>query len=184
MPMFVRANVAARASLKLRRVGKRTLEHLQSYPWRGNVRELQNVIERSVIVCETDELTVDESWLRAGRRIGGKNGTLPGTLLGHEKAMIEEALRASDGCVFGPTGADFIQSREGSSALCHRQALPGSSTRIGSSRSFSASDTRQPRERRPSDQPADDPPTSSGAPHFPPSPSAAFPPKPVAGTTR
>ena len=96
---------ARKAGKTFRRVGKRTLEHLQSYPWPGNVRELQNVIERSVIVCETDEFTVDESWLRAGRRSGGKNGTLPSTLLGHEKAMIEEALRASNGRVFGPTGA-------------------------------------------------------------------------------
>jgi hypothetical protein len=46
----------------------RTLDRLQSYPWRGNVRELQNVIERSVIVCDADEFTVDDSWLSAGHQ--------------------------------------------------------------------------------------------------------------------
>jgi formate hydrogenlyase transcriptional activator len=44
----------------------RTLDRLQSYSWPGNVCELQNVIERSVIVCDTDEFTVDDSWLSAG----------------------------------------------------------------------------------------------------------------------
>jgi transcriptional regulator with GAF, ATPase, and Fis domain len=44
-------------------VEKRTLQVLQSYSWPGNIRELQNVIERSVIVCETASFAVDESWL-------------------------------------------------------------------------------------------------------------------------
>jgi formate hydrogenlyase transcriptional activator len=88
----------------LRRVNKWTLDRLQSYPWRGNVRELQNVIERSVILCETDEFTVDESWLSAGHAIESRL-TLSGSLAAHEKAIIEEALRASSGQVFGPSGA-------------------------------------------------------------------------------
>ena len=48
---------------KIRGVNKKSLELLQSYPWPGNIRELQNVIERSVIVCETENFSVDESWL-------------------------------------------------------------------------------------------------------------------------
>jgi formate hydrogenlyase transcriptional activator len=94
-----------KAGKTYQRVNKRTLDRLQSYPWPGNVRELQNVIERSVIVCDTDEFTVDESWLSAGRRIYGKKGALSSTLVSHEKGMIEEALRASSGRVFGPGGA-------------------------------------------------------------------------------
>src|SRR5258705_3609743 len=54
---------ARKAGKTIRRVDKRTLQLLQSYPWPGNIRELQNVIERSVIVCDTDTFTVDESWL-------------------------------------------------------------------------------------------------------------------------
>lgn len=54
---------ARKAGKSIRRVDKRTLQLLQSYPWPGNIRELQNVIERSIIVCETEIFTVDESWL-------------------------------------------------------------------------------------------------------------------------
>jgi DNA-binding NtrC family response regulator len=68
------------------------------------VRELQNVIERSVILCESDEFTVDESWLSAGHAIESRL-TLSSSLAVHEKAIIEEALRASSGQVFGPSGA-------------------------------------------------------------------------------
>jgi formate hydrogenlyase transcriptional activator len=68
------------------------------------VRELQNVIERSVIVCDTEDFTVDESWLSARPAIEGPLA-LSGTLATHEKAIIEDALRASGGRVFGPLGA-------------------------------------------------------------------------------
>jgi DNA-binding NtrC family response regulator len=95
---------ARKAGKTIRRVNKRTLDHLRSYPWPGNVRELQNVIERSVIVCDTDDFTVDESWLSARPTVAGPVA-LSGSLVAHEKAMIEDALRASGGRVFGPSGA-------------------------------------------------------------------------------
>ncbi|MDB6011356.1 MAG: Formate hydrogenlyase transcriptional activator [Gammaproteobacteria bacterium] len=95
---------ARKAHKTFRRVSKKTLDRLQSYPWPGNVRELQNVIERSVIVCDTDEFNVDESWLSTGRKVEGA-GALSSKLSAYEKAIIEEALRASGGQVFGPTGA-------------------------------------------------------------------------------
>ncbi len=82
----------------------RTLDQLRAYPWPGNVRELQNVIERSVIVCDTDEFTVDESWLSAGPAVESRQA-LSSTVAAHEKATIEEALHASGGRVFGPSGA-------------------------------------------------------------------------------
>jgi PAS domain S-box-containing protein len=88
----------------IRRVSKRTLDRLKSYPWPGNVRELQNVIERSVIVSDTNEFTVDESWLSARPAVESRLG-LSGTLTSHEKALIEDALRATGGRVFGPSGA-------------------------------------------------------------------------------
>jgi len=68
------------------------------------VRELQNVIKRSVILCETDEFTVDESWVSARPKVDSRLA-LSRTLAGHEKTIIEEALRASAGRVFGPGGA-------------------------------------------------------------------------------
>src|SRR5262249_30448193 len=95
---------ARNAGKAIRRINKRTLDLLRSYPWPGNVRELQNVIERSVIVCDTDEFTVDESWLSAGPAIKSPLA-LSGSLTAHEKAVIEDALRACGGRVFGPSGA-------------------------------------------------------------------------------
>jgi PAS domain S-box-containing protein len=87
-----------------RHVNKRTLDRLKSYPWPGNVRELQNVIERSVIVCDSEEFKIDDSWLSAGPILDSRV-VLPKTLSAHEKAIIEEALRACSGRVFGPAGA-------------------------------------------------------------------------------
>ena len=95
---------ARRAGKTFRRVAKRTLDRLQSYPWPGNVRELQNVIERSVIVSDTDEFAVDDSWLATTHPVESRLG-LSGALAAHEKAIVEDALRASDGRVFGPAGA-------------------------------------------------------------------------------
>ena len=95
---------ARKAGKAFRCVSKRTLDHLQSYPWPGNIRELQNVIERSVIVSDTDEFVVDESWLSAAPRVESQVG-LSSTLAVHEKAIIEDALGACGGRVFGPSGA-------------------------------------------------------------------------------
>ena len=94
---------ARKAGKTIRRVNRRTLDHLRSYPWPGNVRELQNVIERSVIVCDTDEFTIDESWLSTAPARDSR--VLSSTLASHERTIIEDALRASGGRVFGPSGA-------------------------------------------------------------------------------
>jgi len=95
---------ARKAGKTIRRVSKRTLDLLKAYPWPGNVRELQNVIERSVILSDTDEFTVDESWLST-KPTGESRRGMSSTLASHEKALIEDALRATAGRVFGPTGA-------------------------------------------------------------------------------
>src|SRR6266436_1096059 len=88
-------------------ITKESLDLLRSYPWPGNIRELQNVIERSVIMCETEDFSVDKTWL-AQQPLA----TEPKIPLGHseklatqEKEMIEAALRESAGRVFGPSGA-------------------------------------------------------------------------------
>ena len=98
---------ARKAGKDIRHVSHETLESLQAYAWPGNIRELQNVIERAVILCETDMFSIDERWLplppaatESKLYIG-----LPRRLEVQEKNMIEEALRASRGRVFGPAGA-------------------------------------------------------------------------------
>ena len=98
---------ATKAGKKIRGINKKSLELLQSYPWPGNIRELQNVIERSVIVCDTENFSVDESWLSrrppatdASREIG-----LSKKLPSEEKSIIEAALTECGGQVSGPSGA-------------------------------------------------------------------------------
>jgi formate hydrogenlyase transcriptional activator len=89
------------------RASKETLDLFQRYHWPGNIRELQNVIERSVIVSESGSFSVDESWLsRQPLRTAptGQRG-LRQRVVAEEKEAIEAALKESRGRVFGPTGA-------------------------------------------------------------------------------
>jgi formate hydrogenlyase transcriptional activator len=98
---------ARKAGKSFQTVNKRSLDLLQSFPWPGNIRELQNVIERSVIVCETENFSVDESWLSRKPIASGPTSQLELSqkLAAHEKQMIEAALRESGGRVSGPSGA-------------------------------------------------------------------------------
>jgi len=98
---------ARKAGKSFRAVNKKSLDLLQSYPWPGNIRELQNVIERSVIVCEAESFSVDESWLSqqpAGTERNSRLDVRRGPS-SQEKAIIEAALRESGGRVYGPSGA-------------------------------------------------------------------------------
>jgi PAS domain S-box-containing protein len=98
---------ARKTGKNIKRVNKKTLECFQSYLWPGNIRELQNVIERSVILCETEIFSIDESWLpKQPYLTEPKNQMeLPGRLLAQEQDMIEAALKESRGRIFGPKGA-------------------------------------------------------------------------------
>jgi formate hydrogenlyase transcriptional activator len=99
---------ARKAGKNIKRVNKKTLELLQSYPWPGNIRELQNVIERSVILCETEIFSIDEGWLPHQPLLTAEPKPpveLPRRLLVQEKDMIEAALKESRGRIFGPKGA-------------------------------------------------------------------------------
>jgi transcriptional regulator with GAF, ATPase, and Fis domain len=67
---------ARKAGKSFRGINKKTLALLLSYPWSGNIRELQNVVERSVIVCETENFSVDESWLSRQPVVSGSKSQL------------------------------------------------------------------------------------------------------------
>jgi len=97
---------AKRAGKRICGLTKETAQLLQSYDWPGNIRELQNVIERAVIVCESDTLSIDARWL-SGRPLGTPPmaSLSTGTLAAHEKDAIEAALKDSKGRVAGPFGA-------------------------------------------------------------------------------
>jgi formate hydrogenlyase transcriptional activator len=98
---------ARKAGKSIRGINKKTLDLLVSYPWPGNIRELQNVVERSVIVGETENFFVDESWLSRKPLADGPKSQLELSqkLAAQEKKIIEAALRESGGRVSGPSGA-------------------------------------------------------------------------------
>jgi formate hydrogenlyase transcriptional activator len=93
---------AANAGKRIRSVDKRTAQLLEDYPWPGNIRELQNVIQRAVILCDGQTLAIEEAWLsstsdslyepRQQRSSGGKE-------------RIEAALAECRGRISGPNGA-------------------------------------------------------------------------------
>jgi PAS domain S-box-containing protein len=96
-----------KAGKSFRRLDPRTLELFQAYDWPGNIRELQNVVERSVILSLDDTFRVDEAWLSTGSsgtrrshvpRVGGQDSS-------DERQIIEAALAESRGRVSGPHGA-------------------------------------------------------------------------------
>jgi formate hydrogenlyase transcriptional activator len=97
---------ATRAGKRIRSVTKETSTLLQSYDWPGNIRELQNVIERALIVCDSDTLSIDARWLSGRSPATEPVASLSsGTLATHEKDAIEVALTHSKGRVAGPFGA-------------------------------------------------------------------------------
>ena len=109
IPMLVEYFIdryARKVGKRIRNVEKSTMQLLSAYSWPGNIRELQNVMERSVILCDGDTISVDPSWLslesaqaqQKGEPFGKKSAA-------QEKDRIEAALAKSGGRVSGPSGA-------------------------------------------------------------------------------
>src|SRR6267378_810391 len=98
---------ARKVGKNIQGITKESLDLLRSYAWPGNIRELQNVIERSVIMCETENFSVDKTWLAQQPLVTEPKIPLDlsENLATQEKEMIEAALRESAGQVFGPSGA-------------------------------------------------------------------------------
>ncbi len=91
---------------KIRSINKKTLDVFQAYDWPGNIRELQNVIERAVILSDGETFSVDETWLTPVTPKSTAAGVpLVATLVEREKEIIESALREAEGVIAGPTGA-------------------------------------------------------------------------------
>ena len=106
-------------------INKKSLELLQSYPWPGNIRELQNVIERSIILCETENFSVDQTWLPQ-QTVASESKSQSDSSQKHaaqEKEMIESAPRESEGRVFGPSGTAVVLGMPRSSVESKTRSL-------------------------------------------------------------
>jgi formate hydrogenlyase transcriptional activator len=102
---YLAQRYAGKMGKKIDRIDKKSLEMLQRYYWPGNIRELQNVVERAVILCENATFAVDENWLLRLSPGPHPGGVALASLADREKEMIENALRQSRGRVSGPLGA-------------------------------------------------------------------------------
>jgi transcriptional regulator with GAF, ATPase, and Fis domain len=109
IPMLVEYFVkryAEKAGKQIRKIDRNTLEQCQSYPWPGNIRELQNIVERSVILCGGNTFWIEKAWLTSVQPPREElAGPLPDALQNQERKMIEMALAECKGKVAGPEGA-------------------------------------------------------------------------------
>jgi formate hydrogenlyase transcriptional activator len=95
-----------KAGKRFRDVTSETLDLFQAYEWPGNIRELQNVIERAVVLCDGETFSIDDTWLkRESPPVSGAVAPLVPMLVEHEKETIETALAQCQGRVSGPSGA-------------------------------------------------------------------------------
>jgi formate hydrogenlyase transcriptional activator len=103
---------AKRGGKRISHIKKKTLDLFQAYDWPGNIRELQNVVERAVILCDGETFSVDEKWLRKSRQLPPRLVSRSGVLAedkkefaDRERKAIEAALAECQGRVSGPRGA-------------------------------------------------------------------------------
>jgi formate hydrogenlyase transcriptional activator len=103
---YVVARYAHAAGKRFRDIASKTLQLFQAYHWPGNIRELQNVVERAVILCDDETFSVDEtSFGQESAPASGPVVSLVPSLAEHERRMIEAALAQSKGVVSGAKGA-------------------------------------------------------------------------------
>jgi formate hydrogenlyase transcriptional activator len=103
---YLVAKYARRTGKNFSSIKMSTMKMLQAYSWPGNIRELQNVIERAAILCEDTTFSIDDNWLKLeSPRASVSFAPLATSLADREREMIEAALAESKGRISGPSGA-------------------------------------------------------------------------------
>src|SRR4030095_11019595 len=94
------SRLGTRMGKRIRHIDKATLDSMLSYSWPGNIRELQNVIERGVILADSDVFRLERGALQSDSQV------MPPTASAHDdpKAEIEAVLRQTRGRISGPDG--------------------------------------------------------------------------------
>src|SRR5262249_39935412 len=106
---FFVSRYSRQAGKKIKKIDSKTLELFQGYRWPGNIRELQNLVERGVILCESETFSIDATWLMSEPLSRPGPQSIASRRLrvdeAQERELIETALAESSGRVSGPTGA-------------------------------------------------------------------------------
>ena len=107
IPMLVdyfAVRLAARTGKTINQIEKRSLSAMQQYSWPGNIRELQNVIERCVILADGEVLRVDGAMLLQ-EPLSTVRAVAAADYGSDRRSQIESVLRETRGKVYGPRGA-------------------------------------------------------------------------------
>jgi formate hydrogenlyase transcriptional activator len=96
---------ATRMGKRIKQIDRRTLAQMQSYSWPGNIRELQNVIERGVILADSGVFRLEPGTLREEPRSVTASVGLESTNPNDQQAQIEAVLKETRGRISGPDGA-------------------------------------------------------------------------------
>ena len=106
LAQFFIQRYARKLNRTIEEISSTTLEALRRHDWPGNIRELQNVIERAVILCDRETFTIDESWMQQSTNgVPATPVRLTEVLVNREREVIETALMESRGRISGPSGA-------------------------------------------------------------------------------
>jgi len=108
---FFVARCADKVGKRFSAIDRKTLELLRDYSWPGNIRELQNMVERAAVLCDDDTFSIDETWLKVDvpsemrRPRVGRLDEAQARQMAEARRMIEAALEETGGRISGPSGA-------------------------------------------------------------------------------